>query len=154
MREMILVLLGLPWTFQKKRAVLNADSFEFGARCRVIDPRTTGVGVADDLFGEPHRRRVGRADIGRRIGDLAHLRGGGIGEHAAAVPDIDVPQPRQAVDHLAPVGEVEDRPPALLDNQRRLVVLGVMQRVDQKAPVALEQFRRAVHRILRQKTPS
>src|SRR5207237_600673 len=82
------------------------------------------------------------------IGDLTHLAGGGIGQFAAAMPDIDVPQPSQAIDDLAPVAEVQDRPPALLDQEWRLVLLGVVQRVNQKAPVALEQFGRAVHRVL------
>ena len=40
-------------------------------------------------------------------------------------------------------------PSPLVDEQRRLVVLGMVQRVNQKAPVAFEQLRGAVHEILR-----
>ena len=65
----------------------------------------------------------------------------------AAVPDIDVPQPGEAVDDLAPVGEVQHRALALVDQQRRLVLLGMVQRMDQIAPVAFEQLRGAVHGI-------
>ncbi len=119
-----------------------------GARRGEVDGRAVAVGVLDDLLAEADRRLVGGADIGRGKGDLAHLRGGGIGQFAAAVPDIDIPQPREAIDHLAPIGEMEHRPLALGDEERRLVLVGMVQRVNQIAPVDVEQFRGAVHRIL------
>ena len=102
--------------------------------------------MPDDLFREAHRRLVGRADIGRGEGDPPHLRGRRIGQFAPAVPDIDVPQPGEAVDEFAPVGEVQHRAAPLGHEQRRFVLLGVVQRMNQKTPVAFKQLRGAVHR--------
>ena len=101
--------------------------------------------MADDLFGEPHRRLVGGPDIGRGEGDAAHLRRRGIGELTASVPDIDVPQPRKAVDIAAALGIVQHRPLAFDHDQRLAMVVGVVQRVNQIAPVALDQLGGAVH---------
>ena len=96
--------------------------------------------MADDLFGEPHRRLVGGADIGRGKGDAAHLRGGDIRQFAAAVTDIDVPQAGEAVDIAASAGVVEHRPLALDDDQRLAVIVGMVQRVNQITPVAVDQL--------------
>jgi hypothetical protein len=64
------------------------------------------------------------------------------------VSDIDVPQPGEAVDDLAPVGEVQHRAAPLGHEQRRLVLLRMVQRMHQKTPVAFEQLRGAVHGVL------
>ena len=120
----------------------------FGAGGREINRRRIGIGVAHDLFAEPHRRLVGLADIGRGKGDAAHLRGGGVGQFAPAMTDIDVPQPRQAVDVFAAVGIVQHRTSALGDDQRLPVIVGMMQRVNQIAPIGFDQLGGAVHLLL------
>ena len=44
------------------------------------------------------RRRRGEPEEGRHEGDLVDLLGRGLGQLAPAVPDIDVPEPGEAVD--------------------------------------------------------
>jgi hypothetical protein len=61
------------------------------------------------------------------------------------MPDIDVPEAGQPVDDLAPVGESQHCALALGDEQRRLVLLRMVQRMDQIAPVDVEQLSGAVH---------
>ncbi len=59
--------------------------------------------------------------------------------------DIDVPQSGQPVDVFAPFGIAQYRALPLDDDQRLPVVIGMVQRVNEIAPVAFEQLRRAVH---------
>src|SRR5271170_5957656 len=79
---------------------------------------------------------------------MAHLRGGGVGQFAPPVTDIDVPQSRQAVDVFAAV-RIAKRGALALDNDQRLpVVVGMVQRVNQIAPVGFDQLGGAVHLVL------
>ena len=104
--------------------------------------------MAHDLFAQPHRRLVGLADIGRGEGDAAHLRRGGVGQLAPSVTDIDVPQSRQAVDVFAAVRIAKHRALALDNDQRLPVIVGMVQRVNQIAPVGFDQLGGAVHVVL------
>ena len=101
--------------------------------------------MADDLLGETHRRLVGGADIGRGEGDPAHLRARRIRQLATAVADVDVPQPGQPVDVFAAFGIAQYCALPLDNDQRLSVVIGMVQRVNEIAPVAFEQLRGAVH---------
>ena len=104
--------------------------------------------MADDLFGEPHRRLVRLADIGRGERHPAHLRGRGIGKLAAAMADIHIPQSGQPVDIAAAVRGIEHRSLALDDDQRLPVVVGMVQGMHQKPPIGRDQFAGAVHELL------
>ena len=101
--------------------------------------------MPDDLLGETDRGLVGRADIGRGEGDPPHLRARRIGQLAPAMADIDVPQPGEAVDIFAALGVAQHRPAPLDDDQRLAVVIGMVQRVNEIAPVRFEQLGGAVH---------
>ena len=59
--------------------------------------------------------------------------------------DIDVPQPGQPVDVFAALGIAQYRALPLDNDQRLPVVIGMVQRMNEKAPVAFEQLRGAVH---------
>ena len=110
-----------------------------GAGGREVGGGGVGVGAPDDLLGEPDRRLVGGADIGRGKGDPPHLRARRVGQLGPAVADIDVPQPRQPVDIFVAVGVAQHRALALDDDQRLTVVIGMVQRVDKVAPIGFEQ---------------
>ncbi len=96
---------------------------------------------------------VGLPDIGRGETDLAHLRRRRVGQLAAPVADIDVPQPRQPIDHAAPGDVVKHRAPSVVDKQRRLMVVGVMQRMDQELAIGFQKLRRAVHHASKHGVP-
>ncbi len=101
--------------------------------------------MADNLLREADGGLVRRADIGRRKRDPPHLRRSGIGQLASSVSDIDVPQTREPVDVFAAIGTAQHGPMPFDDNQRLTVVVGMMQRVNQVAPVGFEQLGDAVH---------
>src|SRR5438046_451718 len=62
--------------------------------------------------------------------------------------DIDIPQTRETIDILAPLGVAQHRALAVDDDQRLPVIVRVMQRVQQKPPVGFEQLGGAVHLCL------
>src|SRR6516162_10908574 len=103
--------------------------------------------MANDLFGEANSRLVGRANIGRSKRDPPHLRRRCVRQLSATVADIDVPQPRQAVDVFAALGVAQHRALAFGDDQRLPVIIRMMQRVNEKSPVAFEQLSSAVHGV-------
>ena len=117
----------------------------FGTRCRKIGGGGIGVGMADDLLGEPDGRLVRRTDIGRGKGDPPHLSACCLGQLGAAVADIDVPQPRKPVDVFAALGVVQHRATPLGDDQRLFVIIGIMQRVDEVTPIRFEKLADVVH---------
>ena len=102
--------------------------------------------MSDDRLGEMDRRLVGGADIGRGEGDPPHLRARRIGQLGPPVPDIDVPQTRQPIYVFAAVGVAQHGATALDDNQRLAVIVGIVQRVDEIAPVGFEKLAGVVHR--------
>ncbi len=67
-----------------------------------------------DLFREPRGRRV-HCGV-REIRQLAHLLGGDLGELAAAIADIDAPQPGHGVEILGAVGIDDCRALAAADD--------------------------------------
>ena len=116
-----------------------------GARRGEVDRRDVRVGDVDETLGETHRRLVGGADIGGREGEALHLLRGGGGELLPAVTDIDVPQTREAVDDLPPVGGVEEGPLRLDDEERRPVIAHMVERMDDVTAVDLEELRCVGH---------
>ncbi len=94
MREMILVFVGLVFDLPVIAREFERELVGLGTGGGEVNRRRVRVAVANDLFGELHRGLVGGPDIGRGKGDAAHLRRRGVGELAAAVADIDIPQPR------------------------------------------------------------
>src|SRR5205814_2049634 len=116
-----------------------------GARRGEVDGRDVRVGDVDETLGETHRRLVGGADIGGREGESLHLLRGGCGELLPAVTDIDVPQTREAVDDLPPVGGVEEVPLRLDDEERRPVIAHMVERMDDVTAVDLEELRCVGH---------
>src|SRR6202035_3069698 len=68
-----------------------------------------------------------------------------IGKFAAPMTDIDVPQARKTVDIFAALGIAQNRALPLDNDERLPVVIGVVQRMNEIAPVAFEQLRGAVH---------
>ena len=101
--------------------------------------------MSDDRLGETNGRLIGGADIGRGEGDPAHLRARRVGQFGAAVADIDVPQTREPVDVFAAVGVAQHRTTPLDDDQRLPVIIGMVQRVDEVAPVGFEKLIGVVH---------
>ena len=104
--------------------------------------------MPDDLLGEANGRLVGRADIGRGKSEPPHLGARRIGQLGPAMADIDIPQTRQPVDVFAAIGVAQYRALPLDDDQRLAVIVGMMQRVNEIAPVRFEQLGGAVHLCL------
>ncbi len=101
--------------------------------------------MSNDLLGEPDRGLVGGADIGRGKGDPPHLRAGRISQLASAMANIDVPQPREPVDIFSAVRSAQHRAFPLNDNQRPPVIIGMVQRVDEIAPIGFQKLAGVVH---------
>ena len=114
-----------------------------------IGRRHVAIGQTDDTLGEADCRLVREPGIGRRVGQLFHLRRRSIGQFLAAMPDIDVPQARQTVDIFFAVVGPQHRALATDEDFRRRMVLGMMQRVDQMPLVRFEQRTDVVHGVLR-----
>src|SRR5277367_2587145 len=79
---------------------------------------------------------------------MAHLRRGGVGQFAPPMTDIDVPQSREAVDVFPAVRIAKHGALALDDDQRPPVIVGMVQRVNQIAPIGFDQLGSAVHVVL------
>ena len=106
------------------------------------------------LLGQPDRRLVGEAGIGRGVGQLLHLRRGGVGEFLAAVADIDVPQRGQGVDVFAAVGGAQHGALPRDVDLRGGVILGEVQRVDQVALIGRHQSIAFRHKVVHCLHPS
>jgi hypothetical protein len=98
------------------------------------------AGELDQLAGERDGRDTGRADVAREVRHLLHLGGRRVGQLGAAVPDVDVPQPRQAVDHLVAADVLDHGAPTAHVDDRLGVVDRVMQRMDEVILIGLDEL--------------
>jgi len=98
------------------------------------------AGELDQLGGQRDRRNVRGADVRREIGQLLHLGRRGVGQLGAAVADVDVPETREAVEHLVAADVVHHgAAPAHVDDGLG-VVDRVMERMDQVILVSLDEL--------------
>ena len=123
-------LAGLAARLPEKARGLECRFVGFGAARGEKDRLHVATGHLDKAFRERNRRDVRRSDVAGKVGQLFHLRGGGVRQFGAAVPRIDVPQAGQTVEILASVN-VLNRSAASADADDSLLVVGwVVQRVN------------------------
>ena len=117
----------------------------FRARSGEIDCGRIRIAVSDDFLGEADRRLVGGADISRGESDPPHLHAGRVGQLAAAVPGIDIPQTREPDDIFATIGVVQRGSATLDDDKRLAMVVRMVQWMDEETPIGFEQLGGALH---------
>jgi hypothetical protein len=93
----------------------------------------------DQLLGQLDRGRVGRLEKTVVVRQLEHLAVRCFGEFAAAVPEVDTPQPRHAVEHPVAFRIVEVDAVGFDDDAGafRMQVLVIGERVQVVLPVQL-----------------
>ena len=84
------------------------------------------VGEADQPRGEVDRGHICRPDVIGHEGELLHLRRRRLGQLAPAVPHVDVPEARQAVDVLLSLYVSQDGPAPPYEDNRALVIRRVL----------------------------
>ena len=136
-----LYLVGLAPKLPVVARDLEGGFVGFGACRGEVDARRAGIGQFDQFLGQLDRGDVGRSHIGGGERQFRHLRRCGLGQFLAAVPRVHIPKTREAVDVRLAVGIDQHLAATFHDQYRMLVISDVMQRMDQVAPVRIDECR-------------
>ena len=110
----------------------------FGAAAGEEERVDGRVGESAQTLGERDRLFVAAAGVAGVIRQRGHLLARGVGEFLPPVADVDVPQPRQPIDVLAPGRIGDDRARPRDPEPRRRVGRRVMERMHQVCAINVE----------------
>ena len=112
----------------------------FGAARRQEDRLHRVAADFQQSFGQLDGANIRGAGEPRTIGQLAHLRRGGLSELRAAMADVHVPEPGQRVDVLVPVNVLHHDAAAACVDHGVFAVARIVQRMDQILPIVSGQL--------------
>ena len=135
-----LVFLGLSLDVPEITGHLEGGLVRLAATAREEDPVEIAGRKRGQLGGQLNRRDVREPGVAVAESQLSHLRGGGLCQLSSAMAHVDVPETGQAVE-IAPAVDVS-QPDSLaaLENDRVLVRLAMVERVNEVVEVVLHEL--------------